>query len=89
VSNANRVLIAAQHPVSSASQRGLARTIGRTHYRTILASGCDQFLLSIAPFDQAEQAEFADLLRHRLGDPVRIPLWRRGLPGRAEAAPAT
>jgi hypothetical protein len=51
VSNANRVPIAAQHPVSSASQRGLARTIGRGHYRTILASGYDQFLLSIAPFD--------------------------------------
>jgi hypothetical protein len=33
VSNANRVPTAAQHPVSSASQRGLARAIGRGHYR--------------------------------------------------------
>jgi hypothetical protein len=60
-----------------------------TFRRTILASGSDQFLLSIAPFDQAEHAEFADPLRHRLGDPVRIPLWRRGLPGRVEGVPAT
>lgn len=38
-----------------------------TFRRTILASGYDQFLLSIDPFDRTEHAEFADLLRHRLG----------------------
>ena len=38
-----------------------------TFRRTILAADYDQFLLSIDPFDRAEHAEFADLLRHRLG----------------------
>jgi hypothetical protein len=38
-----------------------------TFRRTILAAGYDQFLLSIDPFDRTEHAEFADLLRHRLG----------------------
>jgi hypothetical protein len=38
-----------------------------TFRRTILAAAYDQFLLSIDPFDRTEHAEFADLLRHRLG----------------------
>jgi hypothetical protein len=35
--------------------------------RTILAADHDQFLLSVRPFSRTEHAEFADLLRHRLG----------------------
>jgi hypothetical protein len=38
-----------------------------TFRKTLLAAGYDQFLLSIGPFDRARHAEFADLLRHRLG----------------------
>lgn len=38
-----------------------------TFRRTILAADYDQFLLSVEPFDRTEHAEFADLLRHRLG----------------------
>ena len=38
-----------------------------TFRKTILAVDYDQFLLSVEPFDRAEHAEFADLLRHRLG----------------------
>jgi hypothetical protein len=38
-----------------------------TFRRTTLAADYDQFLLSIEPFDRSEHAEFADLLRHRLG----------------------
>jgi hypothetical protein len=38
-----------------------------TFRRTILAADYDQFLLSIGLFDRTEHAEFADLLRHRLG----------------------
>src|SRR5215469_2716720 len=38
-----------------------------TFRKTILATDYDQFLLSIEPFDRIEHAEFADLLRHRLG----------------------
>ena len=38
-----------------------------TFRRTILAADYDQFLLSIDSFDRTEHAEFADLLRHRLG----------------------
>lgn len=38
-----------------------------TFRKTILDTDYDQFLLSIEPFDRIEHAEFADLLRHRLG----------------------
>jgi hypothetical protein len=38
-----------------------------TFRKTILATGYDQFLLSVEPFDRTEHAEFADLLKHRLG----------------------
>ena len=38
-----------------------------TFRRTILAADYDQFLLSVDSFDRTEHAEFADLLRHRLG----------------------
>jgi hypothetical protein len=38
-----------------------------TFRKTILATDYDQFLLSVEPFDRTEHAEFADLLRHRLG----------------------
>lgn len=38
-----------------------------TFRKTILATDYDQFLLSVKPFDRTEHAEFADLLRHRLG----------------------
>lgn len=38
-----------------------------TFRKTILAADYDQFLLSVESFDRTEHAEFADLLRHRLG----------------------
>ena len=38
-----------------------------TFRKTILATDYDQFLLSVEPFDRTEHAEFADLLKHRLG----------------------
>ena len=38
-----------------------------TFRKTLLAADYDQFLLSIEPFDRAEHAQFANLLRHRLG----------------------
>ena len=38
-----------------------------TFRKTILATDYDQFLLSIESFDRTGHAEFADLLRHRLG----------------------
>jgi hypothetical protein len=38
-----------------------------TFRKTILAADYDQFLLSVGPFGRTEHAEFADLLRHRLG----------------------
>jgi len=38
-----------------------------TFRKTVLATDYDQFLLGIEPFDRTEHAEFADLLRHRLG----------------------
>jgi hypothetical protein len=38
-----------------------------TFRKTILATDYDQFLLSVEPFDRTEHAEFADLLRRRLG----------------------
>jgi hypothetical protein len=44
-----------------------ARPSAVTFRRTVLAADYDQFLLSIEPFDRTEHAEFADLLRHRLG----------------------
>jgi hypothetical protein len=38
-----------------------------TFRKTILATDYDQFLLSVDPFDPTEHAEFADLVKHRLG----------------------
>jgi hypothetical protein len=38
-----------------------------TFRKTILATDYDQFLLSVEPFDRTEHAEFADLVKHRLG----------------------
>jgi len=38
-----------------------------TFRKTILATGYDQFLLSVEPFDRTEHAEFADLVKYRLG----------------------
>jgi hypothetical protein len=38
-----------------------------TFRRPIVATDYDQFLLSVQPFDRTEHAEFADLLRYRLG----------------------
>ena len=35
--------------------------------KTILATDYDQFLLSVEPFDRTEHAEFADLVKYRLG----------------------
>jgi hypothetical protein len=42
-----------------------------TFHNIILAADYDEFLLSIEPFDRGEHAEFADLLRHRLGLEIR------------------
>jgi hypothetical protein len=38
-----------------------------TFRKTILATGYEQFLLSVEPFDRTEHAEFADLVKYRLG----------------------
>ena len=38
-----------------------------TFRKTILATSYDQFLLSVEPFDRTEHAEFADLVKYRLG----------------------
>ncbi len=38
-----------------------------TFTKTILATGYDQFLLSAGPFDRTGHAEFAEVVRHRLG----------------------
>ena len=38
-----------------------------TFRKTILATGYDQFQLSVEPFDRTEHAEFADLVKYRLG----------------------
>ena len=38
-----------------------------TFRKTILATGYDQFLLSVEPCDRTEHAEFADLVKYRLG----------------------
>jgi hypothetical protein len=45
----------------------LVRPAAVTFRRTILAADYDQFLLSVESFDRTGHAEFADLLRHRLG----------------------
>lgn len=58
-----------------------------TFRRTILAAGYDQFLLSIDPFDRAEHAEFADLLRHRLGLEIHYESLYGGEGYRAERKP--
>jgi hypothetical protein len=44
-----------------------ARPAAVTFTTAILATGYDQLLLSIEPFDRTGHAEFTDLLRHRLG----------------------
>jgi hypothetical protein len=46
------------------SIRPAAVTFGN---KTILAADYDQWLLSVGPFDRSEHAEFADLVRRRLG----------------------
>jgi hypothetical protein len=45
----------------------LIRPAAVTFRKTILATDYDQFLLSVEPFDRTEHAEFADLVKHRLG----------------------
>jgi hypothetical protein len=58
-----------------------------TFRRTILAAGYDQFLLSIDPFDRAGHAEFADLLRHRLGMEIHYESLYGGEGYKAERKP--
>jgi hypothetical protein len=58
-----------------------------TFRRTILAADYDQFLLSIDPFDRTEHAEFADLLRHRLGLEIHYESLYGGEGYRAERKP--
>ena len=58
-----------------------------TFRRTILAADYDQFLLSIEPFDRTEHAEFADLLRHRLGLEVHYESLYGGEGFKAERKP--
>jgi hypothetical protein len=58
-----------------------------TFRRTILAADYDQFLLSIESFDRTEHAEFADLLRHRLGMEIRYESLYGGEAYRTERQP--
>ena len=58
-----------------------------TFRRTILAADYDQFLLSVDPFDRTEHAEFADLLRHRLGMEIHYESFYGGEGYKAERKP--
>ena len=58
-----------------------------TFRRTILAADYDQFLLSIDSFDRTEHAEFADLLRHRLGMEIHYESLYGGEGYKAERKP--
>jgi hypothetical protein len=58
-----------------------------TFRRTILAADYDQFLLSINSFDRTEHAEFADLLRHRLGMEIHYESLYGGEGYKAERKP--
>ena len=58
-----------------------------TFRRTILAADYDQFLLSVDPFDRTEHAEFADLLRHRLGMEIHYESLYGGEGYKAERKP--
>jgi hypothetical protein len=58
-----------------------------TFRKTILASDYDQFLLSVRPFDRTEHAEFADLLRHRLGLEIHYESLYGGEDYKAERKP--
>lgn len=60
-----------------------------TFRKTILASDYDQFLLSVGPFDRTEHAEFADLLRHRLGLEIHYESLYGGEDYKAERKPHT
>jgi hypothetical protein len=58
-----------------------------TFRRTILAADYDQFLLSVESFDRTEHAEFADLLKHRLGMEIRYESLYGGEGYKAERKP--
>jgi hypothetical protein len=58
-----------------------------TFRKTILATDYDQFLLSIEAFDRTEHAEFADLLRHRLGLEIHYESLYGGEDYKAERMP--
>ena len=58
-----------------------------TFRRTILAADYDQFLLSIDPFDRTEHAEFADLVRYRLGMEIHYESLYGGEGYKAERKP--
>ena len=58
-----------------------------TFRRTILAADYDQFLLSIDSFDRTEHAEFADLVRHRLGMEIHYESLYGGEGYKAERKP--
>jgi hypothetical protein len=58
-----------------------------TFRRTILAADYDQFLLSVKSFDRTGHAEFADLLRHRLGMEIHYESLYGGEGYKAERKP--
>jgi hypothetical protein len=58
-----------------------------TFRRTILAADYDQFLLSVDSFDRTKHAEFADLLRHRLGMEIHYESLYGGEGYKAERKP--
>lgn len=58
-----------------------------TFRKTILAADYDQFLLSIESFDRTEHAEFADLLRYRLGMEIHYESLYAGEGYKAERKP--
>ena len=58
-----------------------------TFRKTVLATDYDQFLLSVEPFDRTEHAEFADLVKHRLGMEIHYESLYAGEYYKAERKP--
>jgi hypothetical protein len=58
-----------------------------TFRKAILATDYNQFLLSVESFDRTEHAEFADLLRHRLGLEIHYESLYGGEGYKVERAP--
>lgn len=58
-----------------------------TFRKTILATDYDEFLLSVDDFDRTKHAEFADLIRHRLGMEIHYESLYGGEDYKAERKP--